>query len=105
MGVTRFSVYAGLAGLSIVRDDQERELELPIGPPYEEPLLIQDRNFNVGEDGRPIGALLPQDRPGSPRVFRADAALRDDAWRAHAVHGQLRRQTVAASRTIGRWRT
>jgi FtsP/CotA-like multicopper oxidase with cupredoxin domain len=33
MGVTRFSVYAGLAGLWIVRDDRERELELPEGHP------------------------------------------------------------------------
>ena len=31
MGVTRFSVYAGLAGLWIVRDERERELELPWG--------------------------------------------------------------------------
>lgn len=33
MGVTRYSVYAGLAGLWIVRDDRERELGLPEGPP------------------------------------------------------------------------
>ena len=41
MGVTRFSVYAGLAGLWIVRDERERELELPEGPPYEVPLLLR----------------------------------------------------------------
>jgi spore coat protein A len=58
MGVTRFSVYAGLAGMWIVRDDRERELELPEGPPYEVPLLLQDRNFDLDPDGRLTGALL-----------------------------------------------
>ena len=46
MGVTKFDVYAGLAGLWIVRDERERELGLPEGPPFELPLLIQDRNFD-----------------------------------------------------------
>jgi FtsP/CotA-like multicopper oxidase with cupredoxin domain len=32
MGVTGFDVYAGLAGLWIVRDERERELRLPEGP-------------------------------------------------------------------------
>jgi FtsP/CotA-like multicopper oxidase with cupredoxin domain len=58
MGVTRFSVYAGLAGLWIVRDDRERELDLPEGPPYELPLLITDRNFDVGPDGSLSGDLV-----------------------------------------------
>ena len=48
MGVTRFDVYAGLAGLWIVRDERERELGLPEGPPYEVPLLLADRNFDIG---------------------------------------------------------
>ena len=39
MGATRFTCSAGLAGLWIVRDDRERELDLPEGPPYELPLL------------------------------------------------------------------
>jgi spore coat protein A len=43
MGTTKFDVYAGLAGLWIVRDERERELDLPEGPPFEVPLLIQDR--------------------------------------------------------------
>ena len=52
MGVTRFGVYAGMAGLWIVRDERERELGLPEGPPLEVPLLIQDRtSTSTGKDG------------------------------------------------------
>ena len=51
MGITKFNVYAGLAGLWIVRDERERQLGLPEGPPFEVPLLIQDRNFDVDEQG------------------------------------------------------
>jgi o-aminophenol oxidase len=39
MGITKLDVYAGLAGLWIVRDERERELGLPEGPPFEVPLL------------------------------------------------------------------
>lgn len=42
------NVYAGLAGMYIIRDDEERSLNLPSGR-YEIPLVIQDRSFN--EDG------------------------------------------------------
>jgi spore coat protein A len=53
--ITRLNVYAGLAGAFIVRDDRERELAkdygLPIGPPYEIPLIVQDRNLNLKKNG------------------------------------------------------
>ena len=58
MGVTRFDLFAGLAGLWIVRDSRERELELPEGPPYELPLLLADRNFDTASDGSLTGELL-----------------------------------------------
>ncbi len=45
IGITRLNVYAGLAGFYIIRDAQEKSLNLPSGP-YEIPLLIQDRFFN-----------------------------------------------------------
>jgi spore coat protein A len=45
MGVTQFTLYAGLAGLWIIRDEHERALGLPEGPPFEVPLVLQDRNF------------------------------------------------------------
>ncbi|SDJ79751.1 multicopper oxidase family protein [Sediminibacillus albus] len=46
MGITRLNVYAGLAGMYIIRDKQEKLLNLPAGD-YEIPLLIQDRTFNA----------------------------------------------------------
>jgi spore coat protein A len=46
IGITRLNVYAGLAGLYLVRDDEEDGLNLPRGP-FEIPLIIQDRTFNI----------------------------------------------------------
>lgn len=69
MGVTRFSVYAGLAGLWIVRDERERELELPWGAPYELPLLLTDRNFDANEDGSLTGDLLHKTDPKVMECF------------------------------------
>jgi spore coat protein A len=45
LGITRLNVYAGLAGFYLVRDQQERLLNLPCGQ-YEIPLIIQDKSFN-----------------------------------------------------------
>lgn len=59
MGITRLNVYAGLAGMYILRDRQEELLGLPEGP-YEIPLIIQDRTFN--EDG----SLFYPKQPNNP---------------------------------------
>lgn len=48
LGITRLNVYAGLAGMYIIRNEQEDSLGLPSGK-YEIPLIIQDKSFN--EDG------------------------------------------------------
>lgn len=56
MGITRLNVYAGLAGMYIIRDRQEKALNLPKGE-YEIPLLIQDRTFN------PDGSLFYPRQP------------------------------------------
>jgi spore coat protein A len=53
LGNTRTNVYAGLAGLYFIRDDQDtgeagNPLGLPAGP-YEIPLVLQDKTFN--DDG------------------------------------------------------
>jgi spore coat protein A len=45
LGITRYNVMMGLAGLYLIRDRDEEALHLPCGP-YEIPLLIQDRSFN-----------------------------------------------------------
>jgi spore coat protein A len=50
LGITRLNVYAGLAGLYVIRDTDEELLNLPSGP-YEVPLVIQDRSI------MPNGAL------------------------------------------------
>ncbi|MGG7144152.1 multicopper oxidase family protein [Clostridium nigeriense] len=44
MGQTRLNVYAGLAGMYILRDELEERLNLPKGE-YEIPLVIQDKSF------------------------------------------------------------
>ncbi len=80
MGVTRFSVYAGLAGLWIVRDERERELELPEGPPYEVPLLLQDRNFDLDADGRPTGILLHKTDPEVMECFGPITVVNGAVW-------------------------
>ncbi|WP_028391398.1 multicopper oxidase family protein [Bacillus cihuensis] len=48
IGLTRLNIYAGLAGLYLIRDWHEGSLNLPSGK-YEVPLLLQDRSFK--EDG------------------------------------------------------
>ncbi|MCA1054034.1 multicopper oxidase [Rossellomorea aquimaris] len=45
MGITRLNIYAGLAGMYIIHDEEEQRLDLPTFP-YEIPLIIQDRSFN-----------------------------------------------------------
>lgn len=45
LGITRLNVMMGLAGLYVVRDDEEESLNLPSGE-FEVPLVIQDRSFN-----------------------------------------------------------
>ncbi len=48
IGITRLNIYAGLAGIYIIRDPAENFLCLPKGD-YDIPLFIQDRSFN--DDG------------------------------------------------------
>lgn len=59
MGITRLNVYAGLAGIYIIRDSEEKRLKLP-SEAYEIPLMIQDRTFN--EDG----SLFYPSQPDNP---------------------------------------
>ncbi|MCR1951608.1 multicopper oxidase [Clostridium sp. DSM 100503] len=57
MGQTRLNVYAGLAGMYILRDLLEERLNLPKGK-YEIPLLVQDKSFT--EEGE---LFYPADPP------------------------------------------
>jgi FtsP/CotA-like multicopper oxidase with cupredoxin domain len=56
MGVTRFNVYAGLAGAWLVRDPIESHLGLPTDPDREIPLVLADRNLDTA-DGTADGVL------------------------------------------------
>jgi spore coat protein A len=80
MGVTKFDVYAGLAGLWIIRDERERELGLPEGPPFELPLLIQDRNFDLDEQGRLTGRLLHKTDPDVMEAFAPFTTVNGKVW-------------------------
>ena len=80
MGVTKLDVYAGLEGLWIVRDERERELGLPEGPPFEVPLLIQDRNFDLGPDGRLSGRLVHKTDPEVMEAFPPFTVVNGKVW-------------------------
>ena len=80
MGVTRFGVYAGLAGLWIIRDQRERELGLPEGPPFEVPLLIQDRNFDLDDSGRLTGQLVHKTDPEVMEAFPPFTVVNGKVW-------------------------
>lgn len=56
MGITRLNVHAGLAGLYFIRAPQEKCLGLPCRPPFEIPLVIQDRSLTCEGDHEGIPA-------------------------------------------------
>jgi spore coat protein A len=80
MGVTQLTVYAGLAGLWIIRDERERELGLPEGPPFELPLLLQDRNFGQDANGRLTGELVHKTDPGTMEAFAPFTVVNGKVW-------------------------
>lgn len=45
VGIARLNVYAGLSGFFLLRDNEERSMELPSGD-YEIPLMLQDRTLD-----------------------------------------------------------
>jgi o-aminophenol oxidase len=57
MAITRWNVYAGLAGMYLIRDGEEDALNLP-GGAREVPLVLCDRNLEVGPGGELTGQLL-----------------------------------------------
>ncbi|MGW3820538.1 multicopper oxidase domain-containing protein [Streptomyces sp. NPDC005046] len=71
--VSRFSVFAGLAGLFISRNAEERALDLPAGR-HEVPLILSDRNFDTDASGAPAGRLLHKvEMVGAQRLMRPQA--------------------------------
>jgi FtsP/CotA-like multicopper oxidase with cupredoxin domain len=79
MGITRFNVYAGLAGLWVIRDSEEDALHLPTGE-YEIPLLIQDRNFETNADGTLNGRLLHKVEDGTMEFFGPLTMVNGTIW-------------------------
>jgi FtsP/CotA-like multicopper oxidase with cupredoxin domain len=79
MGITRFNVYAGLAGLYLIRDAEEAALHLPAGP-YEIPLLIQDRNLETAPDGSLTGRLLHKVEEGTMEFFGPFTLVNGTIW-------------------------
>ena len=79
MGITRFNVYAGLAGLYIIRDAEEAALHLPAGP-YEIPLLLQDRNLDTTADGSLTGRLLHKIEDGTMEFFGPFTLVNGTIW-------------------------
>jgi spore coat protein A len=75
MGLTRLNVYAGLAGMYLIRDKQEARLNLPSGE-YEIPLFITDRTFH--ENGALSYPEQPEDAsPDLPNPSIVPAFLGD----------------------------
>ena len=80
LGITKLDVYAGLAGLWIVREGRERELRLPEEPPFEVPLLLQDRNFDVDEHGQLTGRLVHKTDPDVMEAFPPLTVVNGKVW-------------------------
>jgi spore coat protein A len=71
--VSRFSVYAGLAGLFVSRNAEERALDLPKGD-HEVPLILSDRNFGLDASGALTGRLVHKvEMVGAQRLMRPHA--------------------------------
>ena len=70
----------GWRGCWIVRDERERELGLPEGPPFEVPLLIQDRNFDLDPDGRLSGRLVHKTDPEVMEAFPPFTVVNGKVW-------------------------
>jgi len=78
LGITRLNVFAGLAGVYLIRDEDEDELPLPKGK-FEIPLVFMDRAFNAdGSLHYPVQTVPPPPPPVSPiwvPEFFGDTAL------------------------------
>ena len=83
LGITRLNIHAGLAGMYILRDDDEDALNLPKGA-YEIALIIQDSTFNTdGSFAFPTtgqGDPLPVPPLWQPEFFGDTILVNGKAW-------------------------
>jgi spore coat protein A len=70
MGITRLNIYAGLVGAFIVRDDEEKALNLPAGD-HDIPLMLCDRL--IAQDGQLYYPV--SDDPSAPWVMQCNGNL------------------------------
>lgn len=70
MGITRLNIYAGLAGAFIVRDEEEKALNLPSGD-QDIPLMLCDRL--IAQDGQLYYPM--SDDPSAPWVMQCNGNL------------------------------
>ncbi|MGM9470452.1 multicopper oxidase family protein [Pseudarthrobacter sp. YS3] len=90
LGITRLNVYAGLAGGYVLRDTLGSGIDTGDGtylpsPPYEVPLVVQDRMFNPdGTFAYPPNAELTLSdgtpRPWAPEFFGDVATVNGKCW-------------------------
>jgi spore coat protein A len=79
LGITRYNIYAGLAGAYIIRDPEEASLGLPSGK-YEVPLVIQDRNLDAAEDGTLNGRMLHKVTDDTMEFFGPFTTVNGTIW-------------------------
>src|SRR5919197_1376518 len=85
LGNTRTNVYAGLAGIYFIRDDQDtgepsNPLGLPAGP-YELPLVLQDKTFNAdGSMFYPTQGVTAYHPQWVPEFFGDVAVVNAKIW-------------------------
>ena len=93
LGITRFNIYAGLAGLYIIRDPEEQSLGLPAGK-YEIPLVIQDCNLDSAPDGRLSGRLLHKVTDDTVEFFGPFTTVNGTIWPYASVEARQYRLRV-----------
>lgn len=92
-GITRLNVYAGLAGGYLIRDaDDPGDGSVLPPPPFEVPLLIQDRMFTPeGMLDYPANMNPTTPRPWAPEFFGDVATVNGKVWpNLDVVRGKYR---------------
>jgi spore coat protein A, manganese oxidase len=85
MGINRLNIYAGLAGLYLIRDSFEESLGLPRGD-FEVPLVVQDRTFTAdGALAYPTKGPTPYHPKWNPNFFGTTPVVNGKAYPFLAV--------------------
>lgn len=90
MGITALNVFSGLAGMYLVRDDEEDSLGLPSGR-YEVPLMLFDRNLDTDADGVLTGRLLHKVEQDTREFFAPFTLVNGTIWPHHEVEARTYR--------------